>query len=100
MDFILDGIFESFLFSILKNRTKALMQWLSHLKQPSDQGDEQARGTENYDLHIKIPRRIYFGISICAYFDCAKSTFPRTVTVAAAAVISLLTAKEFLRVKV
>ena len=76
------------------------MQWLSHLKQPSDQGDEQARGTENYDLHIKIPRRIYFGISICAYFDCAKSTFPRTVTVAAAAVISLLTAKEFLRVKV
>ena len=56
------------------------------------------RGGRKTTIFIRIPRSVYFGISICAYRDCAKRTFPRTVTRAASAVISLLTAKEFSRV--
>ena len=66
-------------------------------KDPTEQGNEQARGTENDDLHTDTSVH-YFGISICGYFDRAKRSLPATFTVAASSVISLLTAKELLRV--
>ena len=70
---------------------------LGQVKDPAEQGNEQARGAKDDDLHTDTSVS-YFGISICAYFDRAKRIFPRTVTVAASAMISLLTAKDFFRV--
>ena len=74
-----------------------LQSFIMQVKYSAEQGNKQTRGTKNDDLHTDTSV-CYFGISICAYFDRARRILPRTATVAASATISLLTAKEFLRV--